>query len=483
MIKYVSTLGGIKPVDFDQAILDGKPSDGGLFVPTHLPTITVHQLTKWKTFSYPALVFELLSLFISEQIIPSADLRQIIDQSFATFHEKEIILHKKLPTHPRIIIQELFHGPTLSFKDVAMGFVVNLFEYFLEKHKKKTTVMVATSGDTGPAAAFASLGKTWVDTWVLYPKGQITTEQERQMTTLTAANVHVIGVQNCPDGSDDLDSIIALLFADEDFQRRFNLSSVNSINWGRILLQTAHYFYGYLQNIDEVGEPLNFSVPTGAFGNLCAGFLARKMGLPVKQFVLANNLNTCLADAFIDGVFHKKDVIPTPSSAIDISVPLNFWRFLYFQSGGSPHQVRKWMREFDIEGRVNFDSHTHQTFKEGFRPHVVSDKDTYATIKYFHQKEDYLLDPHGAVAVAAARHFDDQQSGKIVCLATAHPAKFPQVIRQALGNSCPGIFHASIERTKSMRENGLHCSFEEMYDDIPRMMENHRNKNNHFWIL
>ena len=474
MIKYVSTLGGTEPVSFDQAILEGKAPDGGLYVPTQLPTISEVQLRDWKPLTYPNLVFEILSLFISNDIIPAIDLKELINRSFSTFFDEEVIAHRTIPSHPKIVVQELFHGPTLSFKDVAMGFVVNLFEYFLAKREKKATVIVATSGDTGPAAAFASLDKKWVDTWVLYPKELITIEQEKQMTTLQASNVHAIGVSQCPDGSDDLDAIIAHLFTDLDFQQRFNLSSVNSINWGRILLQTAHYFYGYLRNADKVGDPINFSVPTGAFGNLCAGFLARKMGLPIKHFILANNQNACLATVFSEGVFRKKDVISTPASAIDISVPLNFWRFLYFQNGVKPDMIQKWMYEFDRKGQVHFDSVTHQVFQKGFRPYVVSDKETYGTIRAIYQKEDYLLDPHGAVAVAAALHFQPSEDIRTVCLATAHPSKFPQVIRQALSELPKSGIHTSIEHAKSQPDKGMLCDFSNMYEKIPQMMENHR---------
>ena len=272
-----------------------------------------------------------------------------------------------------VYIQELFHGPTLSFKDVAMGFVVNLFNFFLKRKREKMTIIVATTGDTGPAAAQATIGKAHLDTWVLYPKELITEEQERQMTTITASNVHPVGVANCPDGADDLDILIAKMFGDKEFKSKLNLSSVNSINWGRVMMQTVHYFYGYLQTVDRVGEALNFAVPSGAFGNLCAGSLAREMGLPVGKFIIANNQNACLTRIFTKGIFSKAPIIACPASAIDILIPYNFWRYLYFAIGQDGTKINEWIKTFEATGKVVFDETTFKTYSKGFLADSISD--------------------------------------------------------------------------------------------------------------
>ena len=479
MTDYVSTLGGIQPVSFDTAILDGKAADGGLYVPTELPAISINQLKKWQQLPYLELAIEILSLFICEKIIPSHALRKITVDSFRNFQNAVVIPHKELGTSDTIIIQELFHGPTLSFKDIAMGFVLNIFDHLLEKKSGTVTIMVATSGDTGPAAAHATFGKSSIDTWLLYPAGLITEEQRRQMTTLNESNIHSIGVHKCRDGSDDLDKIIAYLFADESFRKELNLSSVNSINWGRVLFQMVHYFYGYLQNVECIGEPVDFSVPTGAFGNLCAGSLARMMGLPIDQFIIANNQNACLANAFSTGTLIKQPVKNCPSSALDISLPINFWRHLYFATGQNGKKIQGWMDAFETSGRVKFEKEIHDKFSKGFSSCIVSDENTFQIINEIYETEGYLMDPHAAVSLAAAREINGRTNKKTICLATAHPAKFPDVIRQALPNlphPLAQATHPTIEREKKIAEHGYHCHFSDMYTFIPSIMRTNKFK-------
>ena len=310
------------------------------------------------------LAFEILSLFIDRSIVSSVELKKILHTAYEPFEKDEIIPLHPLKSRKDTYMMELFHGPTISFKDVGLAFLVNLVNFFLERKEEHLTVVVATTGDTGPATAYFTAGKSNLDAWVLYPKGLITEEQERQMTTLQQSNVHPVGVSNCPDGGDDLDLVIAQLYANKHFKEKLKLSSVNSINWGRIMMQTVHYFYGYLHVVDIVGEKINMSVPSGAFGNLCAGGLARKMGLPIKYFVVANNENACLHRIFSEGHFTKKEIIKTPSSAIDILIPYNFWRYLYFCIDRNPKSIKKWMDEFNATGSVNFDQHTEELPKE-----------------------------------------------------------------------------------------------------------------------
>ena len=478
MIQYVSTKGGIAPVNFETAILDGFAADGGLYVPTELPKITLVQLSAWKNLSFIELAYEVLSLFIDESVMSDLELKKILEESYQSFYDSDIIPFYELSAQKNLIIQELFHGPTLSFKDIGMAFIVHLFHFFLKRKEEKMTIVVATTGDTGPAAAHASIGKSTIDTWVLYPKELITEEQERQMTTISAPNVYPVGVSNCPDGADDLDVLIAELFADKELKEALNLSSVNSINWGRVMMQTVHYFYGYLKTVDRVGEPLNFAVPSGAFGNLCAGSLARAMGLPVGKFIVANNQNACLHRIFSQGIFSKKEMINCPSSAIDILVPYNFWRYLYFAVDQDSVKIKAWMEEYNQKGVVQFDKASYQQYNEGFISYSISDEQTLSTIRQVYQEEGYLLDPHAAVAVAAASTFKKEFSSKndILCLATAHPSKFSVSIADALGTGehLPiAATHFSIDTAKNRCEKIYTCHFGNMRTAIPEVMKEH----------
>lgn len=475
MIQFVSNRGG-EPVDFETAILAGFAPDGGLYVPTELPTIPLTTLAGWKGKTYTTLAFEILSLFIDKSIISEEELQQILTDSFSNFYHEDLIPIYPLKSREGVYIQELFHGPTLSFKDVAMGFIVNLFNFFLKRRREKMTIIVATTGDTGPAAAHASIGKECLDTWVLYPKELITEEQERQMTTIMATNVHPVGVANCPDGADDLDILIAELFADKTFKESLNLSSVNSINWGRVMMQTVHYFYGYLQTVDRVGEPLNFAVPSGAFGNLCAGALAREMGLPVGKFIVSNNQNACLTRIFTKGVFSKKDIIACPASAIDILIPYNFWRYLYFAIGQDGDKINQWIKTFEATGKVVFDATTFKAYSKGFIADSISNEQTLSIIQQIFKAEGYLLDPHAAVALAAAQNLKSKlaEGTKILCLATAHPCKFPESIQLALGLTKEALpttaKHASVEAAKLLCQRGYHCHYGNMRTAIRHSM-------------
>ena len=403
--------------------------------------------------SYVDLAEKIITVFIDPEIIPGPDLKKLLLDSFLHFESAEtapVVFLKQ----SNLYVQELFHGPTLSFKDIAMGFLINCMDYFLARRGEKLSLVLATTGDTGPAAAYAAAGKKTLECWPLYPKDMISEEQERQMTTLDAPNVHPVAVEGCINGGDDLDIIVAKLFADQKQKEELKLSSVNSINWCRVMVQTVHYFYAYFKTIDVVGEEIIFSVPTGAFGNLCAGFIARSMGLPVKQFICATNDNGTLHRLFDRGILSRQKLKQTVSSAIDIVVPYNFWRFLYFNCGRNSESVKLYMEQFDKEGLIQFPDDLRNTLSHGFKSYSISDSDTLRTISTSCRgSDDYLLDPHGAVAVAAALKYITEKSPdeKIVCLATAHPAKFPLVIRQALGPGEPApdrALHPALEQAK-----------------------------------
>lgn len=456
MTQYISSWGGTESVDLETAVLQGKASNGGLFVPTELPKVNTAQLESWQSLSYQELAFEVLSLFVDRDTVPANDLKRLIQSSFAAFTNPETIPHH--PLGDDVVVQELFHGPTLSFKDVAMGFVVNLFDFFLTRRGERKTLMVATSGDTGPAAAFATIGKPSLDTWLFFPEGLITIEQVRQMTTIMAPNVHPVSVTGCRNGSDDLDEVIDACFLDEAFREEMCLSSVNSINWARVMTQTVHYFYGYLRHAKQIGDPVHFSVPCGAFGNMCAGSIARRMGLPIGQLIVAHNENQSLGTVFETGVFEKKDICNTHATAIDIAVPMNFWRHVYFSLGFDTEQVSRAFEQYETAGAVTFSPEQHAKIIDGFLHHRVSDPDILDTMKSTWEAGSCLLDPHGAVAVAAAKRYRETLSAApIVCLATAHPAKFPNTTMLALGMIPDQGKHQSLEEALVACERKYCC--------------------------
>ena len=476
-MNYISNIGGCPPTDFETAILDGFASSGGLYVPEELPKITKVQLQKWKNLGYVDLAFEILSLFIDRSIISEKELKHLLQNAYAPFEKEEIIPIHKLKSRKDTYILELFHGPTISFKDVGLAFLVNLVNFFLERKKAYQTLVVATTGDTGPAAAYFAAGKSCLDLWVLYPKDMITESQARQMTTLPHHNIHPVGVSNCPNGADDLDMVISKLFAYTSFKEKLNLSSVNSINWGRVMMQTVHYFYAYLNVASSIDEQVNISVPSGAFGNLCAGAIARQMGLPVQNFIVANNKNECLHRLFSRGIFSISPIHETVSSAIDILIPYNFWRYLHFATGGKiPEKIKFWMEEFKLTGMVRFDKPTFEAYRKGFVSVGVSDKETLNTMKETFVKEHYLFDPHGAVAVAAADLVKSKLGDeKLICFATAHPAKFPNTVLKALEKEkLPEAGkHNSIEKAKKQIEKVYLCDHSNLEEFITSKMEKH----------
>lgn len=481
MLKYISNKGGSDPVDFETAILNGFAPDGGLYVPEKLPKISKNELEKWKNLGFKDLCFEIVSLFIDRDIISSNDLKIIIDKSYDSFEDENVVSLYKLKSREQTYIMELFHGPTLSFKDIGQSFLVNLIDFLLNRRKESFSIIVATTGDTGPAAANYIAGKSSLDAWILYPKGLITEEQERQMTTLHNDNIHPVGVYNCPEGGDDLDAVIAKLYSNKKFKTKVKLSSINSINWGRIIAQMTHYFYGYFKVADYLGEEINISVPSGGFGNLCAGGFARKMGLPIKNFIIANNKNESLNRIFKNGVISKDKIHETVSSAIDIIIPYNFWRYLYFCNGQNSKNIKKWSNEFETKGEFHFDDKTFKSYRDGFLSFSISDKSTLETIRNTYEKEKYLLDPHGSVAISALNSIDEKlNQNKTICLATAHPAKFPKVILKSLNKTQlpEAAKHKSIENAKNKCQKGYHCEYSNLEESLLNAIETNWDRSN-----
>ncbi len=473
-IRYTSTCGNIEPVSFDMAVLKGFAPDGGLFVPDRLPKFSKEDLAEMQHLSYTDLCNRILSAFIDPAIIPQQDLDWLIQQSFKGFDHQDIIPLVPCPGQQNLYIMELFHGPTQSFKDIAMGFLVRTMDFLLSRQDRRLNLVLATTGDTGPAAAHAAAGLSSINCWPLFPKGMISPEQEGQMTGIRAANIHPVGVTHCPDGGDDLDRVVLSLFSDPERKDRLKISSVNSINWCRVMVQSVHYFFAYFQVCAltgrEFGSPIVFSVPSGAYGNLFAGYLAREMGLPVQTFICAVNANQTLFRAFTEGIFAPSALIPTCSSAIDIALPYNFWRFLYFASGRGWDKIQSWMADLDTDGRVELDAETRDAINRGFKSVSVTDELTLKTVReYFELDPSYLIDPHGAVAMNAALRLRVNDDTPVVCLATAHPAKFPDVIAKALelkeGSPLPeAAVHPDLVRVPDNGANLSICALDDLED-------------------
>ena len=419
-MRYVSTRGDGAPLNFTDTILTGLARDGGLFLPEQIPDARA-MLDAWRKLPYAELAFEIMRLFADD--IPADTLREIIRKSYAAFRHAEVTPVVKAGD---IHILELFHGPTLAFKDVALQFLGNLFEYALAQTDTEMNIVAATSGDTGSAAIYGVRGRERIRIFVMHPHGRVSSVQERQMTTVLDGNVRNLAV----DGTfDDCQNIVKALFNDLAFRDANKLGAVNSINWARVLAQVVYYFYAAFRVQEETGAAhVRFSVPTGNFGDIFAGYVAYRMGLPIDKLVLATNENDILARYFNTGVYSLGDVAPTLSPSMDIQVASNFERYLYYLADENATTLRGWMEAFSKTGTLTPGIANHACFATGRGDTAM----TLATIKTYWEQHHYLLDPHTAVGVAVAEKFKSD-AAPMICLATAHPAKFGDAITRATG--------------------------------------------------
>ncbi|XP_063156455.1 threonine synthase-like 2 isoform X4 [Candoia aspera] len=361
-MKYISSRGGAGSFDFEHALFSGYAADGGLFMPEKIPVLDSARLRTWSTFSYLELVKELCSVFISPELIPKAELNGLIDRAFIRFRHKDVVHLSRLKNGLNIL--ELWHGATYAFKDLSLSCMGQFLQYFLKKKKKHVTILVGTSGDTGSSAIESVRGEKNVDIFVLLPHGFCSQVQERQMTTVIENNVHVFLTEG---NSDEIDEPIKELFADEDFSRKHNLISLNSINWSRILVQIAHYFYAYFQcapTMEAVPLPtVEIVVPTGGAGNLTAGCIAQKMGLPIELVAVVNE-NDIVHKTIQQGDFSvSRNVKKTLASAMDIQVPYNMERIFWLFSGSDSNLVKSLMEEFYTTKKVKLPSELQNKFE------------------------------------------------------------------------------------------------------------------------
>ena len=427
-MKYISTRGQIEPVGFKDAVMMGLATDGGLLLPERIPTLSPATMDAWRELTYQQLAFELISLYATD--IPADDLKELINRSYATFDNREItpVVHED-----GVYILELFHGPTLAFKDVALQLLGNLFAYLLKERGEKMNIVGATSGDTGSAAIYGVRGKENINIFILHPHLKTSPIQALQMTTVTDANVHNIAAKGT---FDDCQNIVKSLFNDLPFKEKYALGAVNSINWARVLAQVVYYFYAWFRVTDNGGANVAFSVPTGNFGDIFAGYLAKRMGLPVSKLLLATNENNILTRFINDGDYSLGEVVQTVSPSMDIQLASNFERYLYYLFNEDPARVREAFVELAKSRRIAFSETELARVREEFLSRSVNQEETLETIAAFHKATGYLLDPHTAVGVCAAKKLLPADATP-VCLATAHPAKFGDAVEKATGIAPP----------------------------------------------
>jgi threonine synthase len=415
-MKYISTRGQSDPVSFGEAVAVGLAPDGGLFLPESLPDISP-RLPGWKNLSYAELCTEFLALFATD--IPREVLEQLIHRSYGTFTHPDIAPMRKIDD--RLYVLELFHGPTLAFKDFALQLLGNLYGWQCAQNGKSINVLGATSGDTGAAAIHGLLGKPRTAIFILYPDGRVSPLQERQMTCTGAANVHAIAI----DGSfDDAQRVLKDIFANKAFAAQHHLSAVNSINVARVLAQSVYYLYAWLRLPDADRDNVEFVVPTGNFGNVFAGWLLEQMGVPIMGYKVATNRNDILHRLFTTAEYRTGEVHPSLAPSMDIQVASNFERFLYYALDENPIRVRSVMAQIKATGTYRFDLLNKTVFSSS----SATDGEISGLIRRVHERYRYIVDPHTACA------FKDINPQRVsVVLATAHPAKFPSAIAAAIG--------------------------------------------------
>jgi threonine synthase len=426
MVRYVSSRGGVPPCDFEQALLDGLAADGGLYLPESWPRLDRDRLEALRGASYQEVAATVLAPFV-EGALTEAELRPLIDKAFAGFEHVAVAPLRQLDANDWLL--ELFHGPTLAFKDIALQLLGHLFEHFLAKRGRSVTIVCATSGDTGAAAIEAFAGCPRMRIVILHPHGRISEVQRRQMTTVAAANVHNIAIEGT---FDDCQALLKAMFDDQAFRARLQLAAVNSINWARVVAQAAYYVTCGL----ALGAPwrkIAFAVPTGNFGDVYAGYVAAQLGLPIAQLIVATNRNDILARFFATGEYSAGEVHPTISPSMDIQVASNFERLLHDLCDRDGEQVRRLMAGFSQRGELSVAEDALGRARELFDAGSADEAQTSATMAEVFRTTGELVDPHSAVGIRVGRQCRLDPVTPLVCLATAHPAKFPEAVRRATG--------------------------------------------------
>lgn len=433
-MNYISTQGGMPPCNFSEALLTGLAPDGGLVFPESIKRISLDEMQEWRDLSYQELAFVIMSQFIADDDIPHEDLKKLINKAYTEekFGSAEITPVQRL--HDDFYLLKLSNGPTLAFKDIAMQFLGEVFSYVLKQRGQVMTIAGATSGDTGSAAEYAMRGKSNIEVFMLSPQGRMSSFQRAQMYSLDEPNIHNIAVAG---NFDDCQDMIKAINGDAEFKAEFSLSAVNSINWARILAQIVYYFKAYFAVTRDNSEKVCFSVPSGNFGNIFAGFMAKQMGLPIHQLILATNENQVLDEFFRTGKYrvrNAEETHVTTSPSMDISKASNFERFVYLLLEGNGEQVSdlwaqlKQTHEFDLSALPRMDGATWHGIVSGSSTH----ENRVETIRQIYEAYKVIVDPHTADGIKVAAECAED-GYKLICLETALPAKFSETIEEALG--------------------------------------------------
>jgi threonine synthase len=424
-LKYVSTRGTAPVLGFEDVMLTGLARDGGLYVPESWPQLTQSEIEALAKFSYAEAAGFIMQPYVCADV-PQDEFDEIVEQAYATFSHGAVTPLVELA--PEQWLLELFHGPTLAFKDVAMQLLARLMDRALKRRDARATIVGATSGDTGGAAIEAFAGRDAIEIFILHPYGRVSDVQRRQMTTSQCANVHNIAIEGT---FDDCQALVKTLFNDHERRDRLSLAGVNSINWARIMAQTVYYFIA----ATALGAPrreVSFCVPTGNFGDVFAGYVASRMGLPIERLVIATNVNDILARTLKSGRCEPKNVVATSSPSMDIQVSSNFERLIFEAAGRDAARVCAHMDALKSQGFFILSDHERDAISQLFTAESVSEQDVTETIRDVERSTGYICDPHTAVAVAAARR-THRPGTPMVSLATAHPAKFPDAVEAAIG--------------------------------------------------
>lgn len=439
-MKYISTRGEAPALSFEEVVLTGLASDGGLYLPETLPQFTQDEIAAWAGLSYKELAFKVIAPFVDGEI-PEDDLKALIDVSYCTDSGKgfrhEAIAPLVQTGHNEWVL-ELFQGPTLAFKDFALQFLGHLLDYVLKKRDQKVVIMGATSGDTGSAAIEGCRDCENVDIFILHPYQKVSDVQRRQMTTVLEDNVKNIALEG---NFDDCQNMVKTSFADQSFlPEGRQLVAVNSINWARIMAQIVYYFYAAL----ALGAPhraVSFSVPTGNFGDIFAGYLAKRMGLPIEQLVIATNSNDILHRCISNNDHSTQSLVHSLSPSMDIMVSSNFERMLFDLHERDGTAIKSLMENFKTTGELKLGDAALSKARELFSSYRLDDDETIAVIREVFETTEYLLDPHTAIGVQAGRKTRKNISTPMICLATAHPAKFPEAVKKAGQQDDPALPH------------------------------------------
>ena len=421
-MNYVSTRNNLNSFTFKDVFIKGLADDGGLFIPRSFHKYNQDDLLEFKKLEYKELAKKIIYPFIGD-FMSENDLSKIVDKSYSAFRKKNVVDLVKIGDRS---VLELFHGPTLAFKDIAMQLLGNFYEYYLNNKNKKINIVVATSGDTGAAAIDAIKGKNNLNIFVLHPNNRISPIQRKLMTTSKEKNVFNIAIEG---NFDDCQNLVKAMFADKSFSNEIKMSGVNSINWARIIAQSVYCFYSYYL-IEDNNEPINFSVPTGNFGDVYAGYIAKKIGLPINKFIVATNQNDILHRAISNGAYTVENVSETISPSMDIQIASNFERLIYDLNNQSDEKTIEVMKSIKEKGKYLIDKENLEKINADFLSSRMDQADILNTIKTVYEKFNIILDPHSAIGYGA---FDKVNlKGNNVVLATAHPCKFPDAIEKAI---------------------------------------------------